>query len=54
MHTDTRALLLAAIRAEVQGDPTSRGYANKTPAEIAALMNAPVVVAQPAAIPPRP
>jgi hypothetical protein len=51
MHPDTKALLLAAIRAEVQADadrPSPIGYANKSAAEIAALMNAPVVVAQPA------
>jgi hypothetical protein len=47
MDPDTLAALTAAIRAEVQGDPSGRGYAGKKPAEIAALMNAPIVVAQP-------
>lgn len=42
MHDATKALLLAAIRAEVQADPTERGYAGKTAAEIAALMSVPV------------
>ena len=46
MHSDTRAAVLAAIRAEVATDPASRGYASKTAAEIVALMNAPVVIAQ--------
>lgn len=45
MHPD----LKAAIVAEVTGDPTGRGYAGKSAAEIAALMNAPVVVTPPAA-----
>lgn len=48
MHPDTLALLQAAIRAEVQADPTARGYAGQGATEIAALMNAPIVV-QPAA-----
>lgn len=48
MHPDTLALLQAAIRAEVQGDPAKRGYGGKSAAEIANLLNAPVV-AQPAA-----
>jgi hypothetical protein len=43
MHPDTLAALRAAIRAEIAADPTARGYAGKTPAEIAALMNAPIV-----------
>lgn len=47
MHPDTKALLLAAIRAEVQGDPTGRGYAGKMPAEVADLLNTPVVVQAP-------
>lgn len=53
MYPDTHAELLAAIRAELQADPTSLGYAGKSAAEIAALMNAP----QPAPVPqpePRP
>lgn len=44
MHSTTKALVLAAIRAEVHADPSERGYAGQTAAEIAALMNAPVVV----------
>ena len=44
MHPSTKGTVLAAIRAEVQADPTERGYAGQTTAEIAALMNAPVVV----------
>jgi hypothetical protein len=42
MHDITLAAVHAAILAEVQDDPTQRGYAGKTRAEIAALLNAPV------------
>ena len=49
MHQDTLALLLAAIRAEVQGDPTGRGYGGLEAAEIAARMNSPTVVVPPQA-----
>lgn len=49
MHATTKALLLAAIRAEVQGDPAGRGYAGKTAAEIVALLNTPVVTEPPSA-----
>lgn len=41
------AALKTAIAAEIQSDPAT--YAGKTAAEIAALMNAPVVVAAPSA-----
>lgn len=47
MHPETKALLLAAIRVEVQGDPAGLGYAGKTPAEVADLLNAPIVVQAP-------
>lgn len=47
MDADTRAALLAAIRAEVEADPTARGYAGKSAGEIAALLSAPIVVAAP-------
>jgi len=47
MHPDTKAMLLAAIRAEVQGDPTGRGYAGKKAAEVADLLNAPIVLQPP-------
>jgi hypothetical protein len=46
MHPETLAALLAAIRAELVADPSQRGYAGKSAAEIASLMNDPVVVAQ--------
>jgi hypothetical protein len=49
MHPETLAALLAAIRAELQADPSQRGYAGKSATEIAALMNAPIVVAPPTA-----
>lgn len=49
MHPDTATALLAAIRAEVQADPSQRGYAGKSAGQIAALMNAPIVVAPPTA-----
>ena len=45
MHASTEAALLAAIRAELQANPAT--YAGKSAAEIAALMNAPVVAAAP-------
>lgn len=48
MHADTLAALNAAIVAEVAADPTQRGYAGKDAGQIAALMNLPIVVAQPA------
>lgn len=44
MHADTKAALLAAIRAELQADPSERGYAGKSAGQIAALMNAPITV----------
>jgi len=47
MHLDTKTTLLAAIRAEVESDPTQRGYAGKSPGQITALLNAPIVVAAP-------
>jgi len=46
IHPDTLGALLAAIRAELAADPSQRGYAGKSAGQIAALMNAPVVVAQ--------
>lgn len=46
MHPDTMAALAARIRAEVDAGPA---YAGRTAAEIAAMLNAPVVVEQPAA-----
>lgn len=49
MHADTRAALLAAIRAEMAADPSQRGYQGKTASQIAALMNAPIVVTPPTA-----
>ncbi len=47
MHDITVAALLAAVRLELQSDPSRIGYAGKSAAEIAALMDAPVAV-QPA------
>lgn len=44
MHAATLQALRAAILAELQSDPTARGYAGKSPGQIAALMNLPVVV----------
>ena len=49
MHQETLALLLAAIRAEVQADPAGCGYAGRTAAEIVSLLNAPIATAPPAA-----
>lgn len=48
MHPDTLAALCSAIRAEIQSDPSQRGYVGKTVGQIAALMNAPIVTAPPA------
>lgn len=45
MHPDTIAALNAAIAAEIAADPASIGYAGRTAAEIADLMNAPVPAA---------
>lgn len=45
MHPDTRAAVVAALRAELQADPAGRGYAGKTVAEVVALLNAPVAPA---------
>lgn len=45
MNPVTLAALLAALRTEIADDPTARGYAGKTAAEIADLLNAPVPVA---------
>lgn len=36
---DVRAVVLAAIKDEVQTDPLGRGYAGKTNAQIAALLS---------------
>lgn len=47
MHADTKAALLAAIRAELQADPTNRGYAGKTATQIADLLNEPTTVVAP-------
>lgn len=47
MHPDTRAAVVAALRTELATDPTGRGYAGKTAAEIAALLAAPVQAAVP-------
>lgn len=44
MHPDIRS----AILAEVAGDRAGRGYAGKSAAEVATLMNAPVLVTPPA------
>lgn len=49
MNPETLAALHAAIRAEVAADPAARGYAGKTAAEIAALMNAGYSTAAPPA-----
>lgn len=49
MHPETLALLQARIRAEVQADPSERGYAGKSAGQIAALMNAPIAVVAAAA-----
>ena len=47
MHATTRAVLLQAIRGEIDADPTGRGYGGKSAAQIAALMSAPVPQAAP-------
>ncbi len=49
MHADTKTALLAAIRAEVQADPSELGYAGKSAGEVAALMDAPVTMIAPTA-----
>lgn len=49
MHPTTQALLLAAIRAELQADPTQRGYAGKSAGQITALLNMPIITAHPPA-----
>ena len=49
MHADTKAALLAAIRAELQADPTQRGYDGKNAGQIVALLNAPITVVAPPA-----
>jgi hypothetical protein len=49
MHPDILAAVLAAIRAEVENDPTGRGYEGQTAAEIATRLNAPIVTAAPPA-----
>lgn len=45
MHPITHAAVIAALRAELQSDPTARGYAGKAAAELLDLLNAPIVTA---------
>lgn len=45
MHPELRA----ALAAEIASDPSQRGYAGKSAGQITALMNAPIVVAEPPA-----
>lgn len=43
MHLITATAAVAALRAEIENDPTGRGYDGKSVSEIVALLNAPVV-----------
>ena len=49
MHPDTIAALRARLAAEMADDPTGRGYAGMGAADLAAALNAPVVVTLPTA-----